>query len=63
MPLLQFVVILVCVGVLLWAVNKYAPMDAAYKKLLNIAVIIAVVLWILNLFGIFGPLSGIRVGR
>jgi Flp pilus assembly protein TadB len=63
MPLLQFIVILVCVGVILWAVNTYIPMPANYKKLLNIVAIICTVLWVLDLFGVFGPLSHIRVGR
>lgn len=63
MPLLQFILILVCVGVLLWAVNTYVPMPANYKKLLNIVAIVATVLWVLDLFGIFGPMSSIRVGR
>ena len=63
MPLLTFVVVLVCVGVLLWAVNTYIPMPANYKKLLNIVAIIATVLWVLDLFGVFNAVSGIRVGR
>jgi len=53
----------VCVGVLLWTVNTYIPMPANYKKLLNIVAIIATVLWVLDLFGVFGPLGHIRVGR
>lgn len=63
MPLLTVVLILVCVGVLLYLVNKYAPMDAKMKTILNWVVVVAVVLWLANLFGLFAPLSAIRVGR
>jgi hypothetical protein len=63
MPLIHVVIVLVVVGVLLWLVNTYLPMDAKIKKILNIVVVIAVVLWLLSAFGILGSLSGIRVGR
>lgn len=63
MPLINLVVVLVVVGVLLWAINTYIPMDAKIKQLMNIAVVIAVVLWLLSAFGLFGHMSSIRVGR
>jgi hypothetical protein len=63
MPLIHVVIVLVVVGVLLWLVNTYLPMDAKIKKILNIVVVIAVVLWLLRAFGILGSLSEIRVGR
>jgi hypothetical protein len=58
MPLLQFLVILVAIGVLLWAVTTYIPMDAKIKKILVVVVVIAVVLWCLQLFGVFNLVSG-----
>jgi hypothetical protein len=63
MPLIHVVLVLVGVGVLLWLVNTYLPMDAKIKKILNIVVVIVVVLWLLRAFGILDSLSGIRVGR
>jgi len=57
------VIVLVVVGVILWLINTYLPMDAKIKKILNIVVVIAVVLWLLRAFGILGSLSEIRVGR
>jgi Na+-translocating ferredoxin:NAD+ oxidoreductase RnfA subunit len=63
MPLIHVLFVLVVVGVLLWLVNAYIPMDAKIKKILNIVVVIAVVIWLLSAFGIIGSLSGIRVGR
>jgi hypothetical protein len=47
MELIQLVVILIVVGVLLWAVNSYIPMDGTIKQIINAVVIIAVVLWLL----------------
>lgn len=63
MPLIQLVVILIVVGVLLWLVNNYIPMDGKIKRILNIVVVIVVVLWLLNVFGLFSSLSTIHVGK
>ena len=63
MPLIHLLFVLAVVGVLLWLVNAYLPVDAKIKKILNIVVVIAVALWLLNVFGILGSLSRIRVGR
>ena len=53
---------LIVVGVLLWLVNSYIPMDAKIKNILNIVVVIIVVLWLLQAFGVLGSLGGMRVG-
>ena len=53
------ILVLVVIGVLLWLVNAYVPMDAKIKKILNIVVIVGVILWLLNVFGIFGYLKSI----
>jgi hypothetical protein len=63
MPLIQVVITLVVVGVLLWLVNRFIPMQSSIKSILNGVVVICVVLWIVNLFGFFSSLSHIRVGR
>jgi hypothetical protein len=62
MPLTQVLEMLVVVGVLLWLVNRFIPMQGTIKSILNGVVIIAVVLWLLNAFGLFHSLSRIRVG-
>ena len=62
MPLLQVAIILIVVGVLLWLVNNYIPMQATMKKILNAVVVIAVVLWLLNVFGLLDSLSNIHIG-
>ena len=63
MPLIQLILVLIVVGVLLWAVNSFIPMDGKIKNILNVVVIIAVVLWLLSLFGVFAHLPNIKVGK
>jgi hypothetical protein len=62
MPLLQLVMVLIVVGVLLWLVNNFIPMQGTIKSILNAIVVIGVVLWLLNVFGLFHSFSNIRVG-
>jgi len=59
MPLLQVLLILMVVGVLLWLVNSFIPMQGTIKSILNAIVVIAVVVWLLNVFGL---LHNLRVG-
>ena len=63
MPLINVVVVLIVVGVLLWLVNTYIPMDGKIKNILNAVVVIGVVIWLLQVFGLIGNLQTIRVGR
>jgi hypothetical protein len=63
MPLLYVVAVLIVVGVLLWLVNTYIPMDSKIKGILNAVVVIVVVLWLLQAFGLLGDIANIRVGR
>jgi hypothetical protein len=63
MPLIQVLLFLVVVGVLLWLVNRFIPMQGTIKSILNAVVVIAVVIWLLNVFGLLHNLSNIRVGK
>jgi hypothetical protein len=63
MPLINLVAILIVVGVLLWLVNNYIPMDSKIKSILNIVVVIGVVLWLLQAFGMLGSIQNIRIVR
>jgi hypothetical protein len=63
MPLIHVLIVLVVVGVILWLINTYLPMDAKIKSILNIVIVIAVVLWLLSAFGVLGSLSHIRIGK
>lgn len=62
MSLITLVIVLVVVGVVLWLINSYIPMQATIKKILNVVVVIAVILWLLSAFGIIGSLDTIRIG-
>lgn len=61
MSLLTLIVVLVLVGVILWAVNTYIPLDPKIKMILNIVVVVAVCLWLLKVFGLLGEIDSIRV--
>ena len=58
MDLITVVVTLIVVGFLLWAINRYIPMDGKIKQILNIVVVIVVILWLLQGFGVIGSLRG-----
>jgi hypothetical protein len=62
MPLISLIVTLVVVGVILWLINNYLPIDGTIKKILNVVVVIVVILWLLTVFGVLGPLSSVRIG-
>ena len=61
MPLVTVVITLIVVGVLLWLVNTYIPMDGKIKSILNIVVVVAVILWLLYGFGILSHSGEIRL--
>lgn len=61
MDLISLIVVLIVVGLLLYLVNNFIPMEPSIKQILNMVVIIAVVIWLLSVF--LGPLPNIRVGR
>jgi hypothetical protein len=63
MPLIQLLIVLVVVGVILWLINSYIPMQATIKKILNAVVVIAVIIWLLSVFGVIGNISSIRIGK
>jgi hypothetical protein len=62
MPLIQLVEVLIVVGVLLWLVNRFIPMAGSVKSILNAVVVIALVVWILRVAGLWNSLANIRVG-
>jgi hypothetical protein len=56
LSMINLLITLVVVGVLLWLVNTYIPMDGKIKSILNVVIVIVVILWLLQSFGI---LSGV----
>lgn len=61
MHILTIIIIIVIVGVILWLINRYIPMDAVIKRLLNIVIVIFLIIWLLKVFGLFSYLSDARV--
>lgn len=61
MSLLTVVIVLIVVGVLLWLINAYIPMDRKIKNILNIIVVIAVVIWLLKAFGVWGSMDSVKI--
>jgi hypothetical protein len=61
MPLLTILLVLIVVGVILWLINSYIPMDSKIKNILNIVVVILVVVWLLQAFGLLDSLKSFKV--
>jgi hypothetical protein len=63
MPLVPVVITLCVVGLLMYLVNRYIPMQGQIKGILNGVVVIVVALWLLKVFGLFDYIYQFRVGR
>ncbi|MEO8594639.1 MAG: Thivi_2564 family membrane protein [Candidatus Solibacter sp.] len=61
MPLINIVVALVVVGVILWLINNFIPMASSIKTILNVVVVVAVVIWVLQALGLWGRVSGYKM--
>ena len=61
MPLINVIIVLVVVGVALWAINTYIPMAKPVKTILNIVVVTVICLWLLQIFGIIDSIKSIHV--
>jgi len=59
MDLVSLIITLVVVGMALWAINAYIPMQSTIKTILNVVVVIAVILWLLRGFGLLGGVVAI----
>jgi hypothetical protein len=63
MPLLTVVLTICVVGVLLWLINRFVPMQGQIKGILNGVVVIVLVVWLINVFGLLHYLTQFRVGQ
>jgi predicted membrane protein len=63
MPLLNIVVALIVVGVVLWLINRFIPMASSIKGILNVVVVVAVGIWVLQVFGLWGQITSYRIPR
>jgi hypothetical protein len=63
MPLVNLVVALIIVGMTLWLINRFVPMAGSIKTILNVVVVVSVCVWVLQVTGLWGPLSNFRIPR
>lgn len=61
MPIFNLLIVMIVVGVLLWLVNTYIPMDRKIKNILNVVVVVALVIWLLQAFGLLDSLRNMRI--
>ena len=61
MPVLTIIIVFLIVGVLLWLINSYIPMQRTIKGILNAVVIIILVIWLLKVFGVLDSLQNVRI--
>lgn len=61
MPIINIVIILIGVGIVLWLINNYIPMDGKIKSILNLVVVVVVAVWLLQTFGVIGSLKAIQI--
>lgn len=61
MPILTILIVLIVVGVLLYLINNYIPMDRKIKSILNIVVVIVLIIWLLKAFGLLNSLGSVKV--
>ena len=62
MPLVNIVIVLIVVGVGLWLINTYIPMASSIKTILNIVVVVAVAIWVLQAVGMWGRITSYKLG-
>lgn len=61
MPILTILLVILIAGVLLWLVNTYVPMDRKIKSIFNAVVVIILIIWLLDAFGVINMLNNVRV--
>lgn len=62
MSVLGLVILLIFVGVALWLIDTYVPMNRVIKGILNAVVIIVMAVLVLNAFGVFTVIPRLRIG-
>jgi preprotein translocase subunit SecE len=63
MSLFTVLIVLVVVGVILWLINNYIPMDRKIKSILNVVVVVVVIIWLLQAFGLLGSIQNMHIGK
>lgn len=61
MPILNVLLVIIVIGLLLWLVNRYIPMQGTIKWILNAVVVIGLIIWLLKVFGVWGSVAGATI--
>jgi len=61
MPIVTIIIVIVVVGIILWLINNYIPMQRTIKNILNVVVVIVLVIWLLKAFGVLDSLQNIQM--
>jgi len=59
--MLTLIIVLIIVGVILWLINTYIPMDAKIKTILNVVIVIVLIIWLLQALGVFTGARGVHL--
>jgi predicted membrane protein len=63
MPLINLVIALIIVGVALWLINRFIPMQSSIKTILNVVVVVCVGIWVLQAVGLWGHITSYRLPK
>jgi hypothetical protein len=63
MPLVNIGLVLIVVGVGLWLINRFIPMASSINTILNVVVVLAVGVWVLQAVGLWGDVTSFRLPR
>lgn len=61
MSIITIIIVLVVVGLILYLINAYVPMDGKIKTILNWVIVIILIIWLLKIFGLFAPLHDVKI--
>jgi len=62
MDLIHLLLILVAIGFGLYIIKRFIPMDSNISQIITIIVVVAVIIWLLKVFGIF-DISSVHIGK
>lgn len=59
--MIQLLIVLIIIGVCLYLIETYIPIDPPIKVVIRVVVVLCLVLWLLNVFGILDiPIPRLR---
>jgi len=61
MSVISLIIVLAVLGLVVWLITTYVPMDGGIKKVIRISGVVIAILYLLHALGIFGGIGGMRV--